>query len=196
MKRLIVFAAAVALAAAGCSSEPEELSGFVRDPLPNVASASLPDVSNGGADFAMRAPEGEVLILYFGYTSCPDVCPTTLADLKSALREAGDTAEKVNVAMATIDPDRDTDDVITGYVQSFIPGAHALRTDSEEELRAAADTFGADYGVTVTDEGVHEVFHTAHLYAIDDAGLLQVTWAFGTEPENIARDLEILLSAG
>jgi protein SCO1/2 len=196
VKLLTVFAAVFVLAVAGCSSEPKELSGFVRNPLPNVASASLPDVSNGGVDFAMRAPDGEILVLYFGYTSCPDVCPTTLADLKSALRQAGETAERVNVAMATIDPGRDADEVITGYVQSFIPGAHALRTDSEEELRAAADTFGADYGVTLNDEGVYEVFHTAHLYAIDDSGLLQVTWAFGTEPENIARDLEILLSAG
>lgn len=196
MRRLLIVAAIVGLVAASCSSTTDELSGFVRTPLPNVASASLPDVSDGGADFTMQAPDGEILILYFGYTSCPDVCPTTLADLRSALREAGDTATEVNVAMATIDPGRDSDEVITRYVQSFIPDAHALRTDSEEELRAAADTFGADYGVTVTEDGTYDVFHTAHLYAIDDAGVLQVTWAFGTEPESIARDLEILLSTG
>lgn len=195
MRRIPALIAAGALIVAGCSSEPEELSGFVRTPMPNVASASLPDVSNGGAAFKMQAPAGEILILYFGYTSCPDVCPTTLADLRSALREAGDNADSVNVAMATIDLERDTDEVITGYVQSFIPEAHALRANGEDELRAAADTFGADYGVTVTEEGKYEVFHTAHLYAIDDAGLLQVTWAFGTEPESIARDLGILLSA-
>lgn len=196
MRRLFLVAAVATLVAAGCSSEPEELSGFVRTPLPNVGSASLPDVSNGGVDFNMQAPEGEILILYFGYTSCPDVCPTTLADLRSALRQAGDTADAVNVAMATVDPGRDPDEVITGYVQSFIPGAHALRTDSEDELRAAADVFGADYGVEVTEDGRYEVFHTAHLYAVDDAGILQVTWPFGTEPESIAGDLEILLSAG
>ena len=61
------------------------------------------------------------------------------------------------------------------------------------ELRAVADAFGADYDVTITDEGVYEVIHTAHLYAIDDEGLLQVTWPFGTEPDDIARDLQILL---
>ena len=196
MTRLVVLVAAFALLTAGCSSEPDELSGFVRTPLPDVGAASLPDAANGGVDLAMQAPEGEVLILYFGYTACPDVCPTTMADLRAALREVGDDAEKVNVAMATIDPERDTDEVITRYVQSFIPGAHALRTDSEQELRAVTDVFGADYGVSVADDGTYEVFHTAHLYAVDDAGLLQVTWAFGTEPESIARDLEILLSAG
>jgi protein SCO1/2 len=196
VRRLLVLMATVFLLSTGCSSEPEELSGFVRNPLPNVSSASLPDVSNEGVPFSMQAPAGKILVLYFGYTSCPDVCPTTLADLRAALEEAGDTAENVTVAMATIDPERDTDEVITGYVQSFIPEAHALRTDSEEELRAAADTLGADYGVTVTDEGKYEVFHTAHLYAIDDAGMLQVTWPFGTEPASIADDLEILIGAG
>ena len=147
MRRLVVGLSLVLLAA-GCSSEPAQLSGFVRDPLPDVSVASLPDVSSDGVDLSMRAPEGEILLLYFGYTSCPDVCPTTLADLRTALRQIGDTATRVNVAMATIDPERDTDEVITGYVQSFIPGAHALRTDSPDELRAAANVFGADYGVS------------------------------------------------
>lgn len=192
MKRLLAVSALV-LAVAACSTEPAELSGFVRDPLPDVSTASLPDVSSGGGAFTMRAPQDEILLLYFGYTSCPDVCPTTLADLRSALRELGDTATKVNVAMATIDPERDTDEVITGYVQSFIPEAHALRTTDPDELRVAADYFGADYGVSVDKEGKYEVFHTANLYAIDDGGRLQVTWPFGTEPESIAADLEILL---
>jgi protein SCO1/2 len=194
MRRLVVGLSLVLLAA-GCSSEPAQLSGFVRDPLPDVSVASLPDVSSDGVDLSMRAPEGEILLLYFGYTSCPDVCPTTLADLRTALRQIGDTATRVNVAMATIDPERDTDEVITGYVQSFIPGAHALRTDSPDELRAAANVFGADYGVSEDDDGKYDVFHTANLYTIDDVGLLQVTWPFGTEPESIAADLEILLEA-
>ncbi len=192
MKKLAIVGALVLLAAA-CSDEPAQLSGFVRDPLPDVSAASLPDASNGGADFAMRAPQDEILILYFGYTSCPDVCPTTLADLRSALRDLGDDAEKVTVAMATIDPERDTDEVITGYVQSFIPGSHGLRTTDPEDLRDAADFFGADYGVSTDDDGKYEVFHTANLYAIDDGGLLQVTWPFGTEPENLTTDIEILL---
>jgi protein SCO1/2 len=193
MRRLVLVVALLSLVAAACDSDPVELSGFVRTPLPNVGGSSLPDASAGGVDFAMQAPAGEILVVYFGYTSCPDVCPTTLADLRSALRKMGDDASRVQVAMATIDPGRDTADIITGYVQSFVPAAHALRTDDGAELRAAADTFGADYGVTITDEGDYEVVHTAHLYAVDDAGRLQVTWPFGTEPEAIAQDLGILL---
>ncbi len=126
-------------------------------------------------------------------------CGSEVAELSGIVRtplpDMGDDAEHINVAMATIDPGRDTDEIITDYVQSFVPGAHGLRTGDEGELRAAADVFGADYDVTITDDGDYEVIHTAHLYAIDDTGHLQVTWAFGTEPETIAQDLQILLGA-
>lgn len=196
MRRIVAAVAVLSLLSAACSSEPEELAGIIRTPAPSMLEASLlPDASAGGVPFEMRAPVGDILLVYFGYTACPDVCPTTLADLRSAFRKIGDDADRVTVAMVTIDPERDTDDIITGYVQSFIPSAHALRETNADALRAAADVFGADYDVTITDEGVYEVIHTAHVYAIDDEGLLQVSWAFGTDSETIASDLQILLGA-
>ncbi len=153
----------------------------------------FPDAGAEGAPFQMVAPQGDLLLVYFGYTSCPDVCPTTLADLKKALADLGDDAARVTVAMETIDIGRDTDEIISEYVQSFIAGAHGLRARDDATLRAAADAFGADYDVTVGDSGEYEVMHTAHLYAVDDQGNIQVTWTFGTEPETIARDIRILL---
>ncbi len=193
MRKTVVALTLLSVVATSCSSEPEELSGFVRNPLPFVADIALPDAGAAGAHFEMRAPDGELLLVYFGYTSCPDICPTTLADLKKALEQVGDDAAKVTVAMETIDIERDTDYIISGYVQSFVPDAHGLRARDDETLRAAADAFGADYGVTITDDGEYDVLHTAHLYAVDDQGLIQVTWAFGTEPEIIAKDIELLL---
>ena len=115
------------------------------------------------------------------------------ADVKKVMAELGDQADKVTVAMETVDIDRDTDEVITAYVQSFVPDAHGLRAKDDTTLRAAADIFGADYDVLVDDEGKIDVLHTAHLYAVDDEGLLQVTWAFGTPPETIAKDIRLLL---
>ncbi len=193
MKKMVAVVALLGLLATACSSEPEELSGFVRTPLPSVADIALPDASAGGAPFQMVAAEGELLLVYFGYTECPDICPTTLADIRKALRELGDDADKITLAMETIDIDRDTEDIISAYVQSFVPDAHGLRAPDDVTLRAAADAFGANYSVEVNEDGAYEVGHTAHTYAVNDEGLLLVTWAFGTEAEVIAQDIRLLL---
>ncbi len=177
---------------AACGSEPAQLTGFVREPTPVVATVALPDVSDDGAPMTMTAPDSGLLLMYFGYTGCPDVCPTTMADVRRALSDLGDDASRVEVAMATIDPDRDTDDILTGYVQTFVPNAHALRTDDDDALRTAADAFGADYGVTVDGDDI-EVLHTGHVYVVNDQGELLVTWPFGTTSEDMTTDMQLLL---
>ncbi len=160
-----------------------------------MSDVALPDVSNEGVPFEMIAEEGGVLVVYFGYTSCPDVCPTTMADVRQALSEMGDAADEISVAMVTVDPARDTDEILADYIQYFVPGAHALRTEDDEALRAAADVFGADYGVTKAADGRVEVAHSPWLYAVDDEGVLRVVWAFGASPEAIAADLTDLVSS-
>lgn len=190
MRRIwLLVALAVAVAACG---EPRELAGFVRTPAPSVASSSLPDVAAGEA-FQFVAPPDGLLVLYFGYTSCPDVCPTTLADLRAALEDLGADADRIEVAMATVDPDRDTAEVLTGYLQSFISDAHPLRTESPDELASAAESLGVVYDVSTTDDGEVEVIHSGNLYAIDDEGSLLVTWPFGVSVDDIRLDLEALL---
>jgi len=195
--RRVVPAAVLLLAflSAACGSAPAELAGYVREPLPEVGGVTLPDASRGGEAFAMRAAPGEILVVYFGYTSCPDICPASMADVRTALGDLGDLADRVAVAMVTVDPDRDTPEVLTGYVQSFVPGSHALRSDEDPPLRRAADLFGASYDVSVADDGTVEVGHTASLYAVDDEGLLRVTWPFGTPAADLAADLRLLLEA-
>ena len=191
----LAVALAVALLATACGSDESggEIRGIQRTPEPDVGQTSLPDVSAEGAELSFVAPEGELLLVYFGYTHCPDVCPTTLADVRSALGDLGDDADRVDLAMATIDPDRDTGDVLTPFVQSFVPGAHALRTTDDAQLQAAADLFGVTYDVAEGDEGEVEVTHSGFLYAVDDQGRLVVSWAFGTPAEDVAHDLELLL---
>ena len=193
--RPMLLAAGLVLAACGGSADrPATLAGTVREPAPDVAAVSLPDASTGGT-LAMRGPDNGLLVMYFGFTSCPDVCPTTMSDLRAALRDLDEAErERVEVAMATIDPGRDSGDTLTRYVQTFAPGGHALRTDDADELRGAADAFGADYSVTAKPGGEPEVSHTAWLYAVDDRGRLRVQWPFGTPSDDIANDLSILLS--
>lgn len=182
------------LTACGDDAPAKVLSGYELSPAPVVGSITLPDSTNGDADFAMKADDGRLLIVYFGYTQCPDVCPTTLAEVKKAFKEMGSAADRVDLAMATIDPNRDTDEVISGYVQSFIPAAHALRTEDPEKLRAAADAFGVSYSVTPTADGKFEVTHSAAMYVVDSTGTVLVTWPFGLAADAIATDLEILLA--
>lgn len=192
MKGKWLSALVVALVVAGCGASEPELSGFVRDPAPEVGGTSIPDVAHGGEPFRLVAPEGSILVVAFGYTSCPDVCPTTMAHVRSAAQSLGSMGERVEVAFVSVDPGRDTPEVLNAYMAHFSDRPHALRTDDPARLRAVALAFGADY--TVTGSGVSTVVeHTADLYAVDDQGRVRVTWPFGTRWQSVARDLKTLL---
>src|SRR5690606_40197961 len=85
-----------------------------------------------------------LLLVYFGYTSCPDVCPTTMADVSAALVDLPpDKAGRVRVAMVTVDPERDTDEILAGYLAHFFSRGIALRTDAPTAIEAAAAAYGA-----------------------------------------------------
>lgn len=141
----------------------------------------------------MVAEPDRVLVVYFGYTSCPDICPTTMADLRLAVQQLGDDAERIDVAFVTVDPGRDDAERITRYIQAFFPDGHALRTDDPVRLEEAAFPFGAAYQVVTHEDGEVEVAHSAFLYAIDSDGVVQVQWPFGFTSEDMASDLEKLL---
>lgn len=191
--RLISLALLLGLLVVACGAGSEELTGFVREPVPDVGDRTLPAVSSGGADFSLVAPDDGLLVVYFGYTSCPDVCPTTMSDLRSAVKDLGNDADRVEVAMATIDPGRDHDELLTNYVHAFFGDGHALRTDDPDELASVAEVFGAVYSVEETADGDIEVVHTGHTYVVDDQGKLRLTWPFGTTTEDMTSDMRILL---
>jgi protein SCO1/2 len=187
-------AATVLLVLSACGGDDErELAGYLREPEVRVDEAALPDVSRGGEPFTMRAQPDGLLLVYFGYTNCPDVCPTTLTDVRAALRQMDDDqAARVDLAMVTIDPARDAPG-LTDYVQTFVDGAHALVTDDDELLREAADAFGVSYLVTTNDAGEIEVSHSPQLYVVGDDGTLLLTWPFGVTPDDLAADIDVLL---
>ncbi len=179
-------------AASGAERGPDGLAGFRRDPAPDVGQFSLPDLANGGADFALRADPGELLVVYFGFTHCPDFCPTTLSDLKLARNRLDEAdAARVDVAMATVDPERDLP-VLADYIGSFFEDGKALGTDDAALLSRVAAPFGVGYDVYETANGT-QVDHTTFLYAVDDEGKLTLSWQFGITIDDLASDLEILL---
>lgn len=189
----VAIAGVLLLALGACGGE-HTFAGYERIPPPNVAGVVLPSVEadSTSTEFAFRPPEDELLLVYFGFTSCPDVCPTTLADVRSALEDLGDDADRVTVAMITIDVEVDTPELLVNYVRSFVPDALAIRSEDDSVLRVAAGQFGADYGKSEVD-GETEVYHTASLYAVDDTGDLVLTWAFGTAASDMAADMAELL---
>ncbi len=173
--------------------EDRELAGYVRDPAPAVDAVAIPDLSQGGTEFTLSANDGELLVVYFGYTNCPDVCPTTLADYRQAKRKlSDDDRAKVDLAMVTIDPERDIP-VLSDYVQSFDDEAHTLGTDDQAALLSVAEPFGVSYQVVTNDAGEIEVGHSSQLFVVNDQGELVLTWQFGTTADDIAADLEQLL---
>lgn len=176
----------------GESSDPA-LSGIVRDPAPEVDLVALPSLTVPGEKVEFRADEGELQVVYFGFTNCPDVCPTTMADLTVALRMLDDDqADDVEVVMVTVDPDRDLD-ILDDYVTSFVPDAVAAGTPDTDLTAEAGEPFGASWEVRETDDGTIEVDHSPFLYAVDDQGELVLTWQFGASSQDMADDISTLL---
>lgn len=186
----------LALFASSCSREPQALRGIVRDEPLNVASVSLPDVTRESAPssrFDMRAAPGELLFVYFGYTACPDLCPTTLAKWKSAMRQTSDAAALVDTVFVTVDPARDTPRILNDYVGSFVDRFRVLRTTSPAEMQSALDAFLAAATIETSAEGKVEVSHTTVAYLVDERGEVVIEWPFGTSANAMASDLKILL---
>jgi protein SCO1/2 len=185
-----VLLAAVSLAACG-SGGSATLSGAVRSPMLQVGSVKVTDVrtSDSGTPFTTRARPGGLLLVYFGYTHCPDVCPATLADVRAALTKLGASAQRVELAFVTVDPSRDTAPVMRKFVDQFVPDAHLLRASSTAELTAAERAFLIS--AKALRDGTFD--HSASIAVIDQHGTVLVEWPYGIEPDAIQRDLHTLL---
>jgi len=203
-RRSLSLCAAVAgllLVLASCGSSADQaLVGIVRDEPLEVGAVTVTDVTSEGdyaehdPVFTMKAQPGRLLVVYFGYTNCPDLCPTTLAALKGARTVIGDSGDRFDVAMVTVDPARDTAEVLNGYLASFGDLFHALRPASDDELASAEEPFLASSSVVTGDDGKVEVGHSATAYVVDDRGTVLVEWPFGIGKDGMANDLKILLN--
>jgi len=156
-------------------------------------------------DFTLTAHSGErvslsdfaekVVLLYFGYTYCPDVCPASLAQLAKATNAlTGEEKDEVQVMMITVDPKRDTKELLAEYIGYFDPSFLGL-TGSETEISTVADAYGVYFEKQESgSETEYLVNHTASVFAIDKDGYLRLLYPFGTPGENIASDLRQLVS--
>lgn len=149
--------------------------------------------THNGQTASLSDYRGKIVLLYFGYTFCPDVCPTTLANIKNALEELGKQAGDVQVLMVTVDPERDTPEVLGEYLGHFSPDFIGL-TGIEEQIAEVAALYGVYYGKTEgSDATDYLVDHTASLMVIDEEGHLKLIYPYGTPAGDIADDLAYIM---
>ena len=145
-------------------------------------------ITYDGQDVHLEDYEGKIVLLFFGYTNCPDVCPTTLARLKQVEASLAEKSNDVAVIMVTTDPSRDTTQKLKSYLANFNPSFIGV-TGQPADLAAA----WANYGVSVLDDGTT---HSARVYVIDPKGHLRMTFPAEMTPDDMVSDLLLLMGEG
>jgi protein SCO1/2 len=136
---------------------------------------------------------GKLVAMFFGYTHCPDVCPTTLSDFAMALKSMGVDAKKVQVIFVTVDPERDTPDILKKYVPAFNPTFLGMVTDPAHLVMLAKEYKVVYEKTSGRKQGDYLIDHSAGTYIYDQEGRLRLLMPYGSGAEVIAKDLKALL---
>ena len=161
---------------------------------PPVAAPQFELTDINGQPFQLSDLDDQVVVMFFGYTSCPDVCPVTLTEFLQIRSKLGEAAEDVSFVFVTVDPERDTPERMRKYLTNFDPEIIGLTGE-----RGELEPVWADYGVyQAKAEGGSEsnylVDHSSRVYVIDADGNLRLTYLFGTENQLITEDVRHLVS--
>ena len=172
--------------------------------LTSSAQAELKEYGSMGGDFTLPSSldrpvslsefRGQVVILFFGYTACPDICPTTMVRVQQALKELDpDVEAQVQPLFISVDPERDTPEQLQGYVTYFHPRFIGL-TGSLDELKAVARQYGAFFAKDTRTETAagYLVAHSGYVYLLDGEGELRGLYRQDAEPEEMADDITTL----
>ena len=137
---------------------------------------------------------GKAVVLFFGYTHCPDICPTTLVDMAEVMKKLGSNAARVQVLFVTVDPERDTPEVLAKYVPAFDPGFLGMSGDAAATKRAAQE-FKIFYEKRAgSTPSSYTVDHSAQSYVIDPQGRLRLFVRHERIAQDLAEDLRVLLT--
>jgi protein SCO1/2 len=181
------------IAAAGCGERTQAPKFRLTDisGAPFGAGFSLTD--HNGQPRTLSDFKGKVVTVFFGFTHCPDVCPTALAEMAQVVRELGSDAGRVQVLFVTVDPERDTPDVLKRYVPSFHPDFLGLHGDAEAIARTAKE-FKVFHQKQPVSGGGYSVDHTAATYIYDTHGRLRLFAGYGQGGAALVHDVRILLA--
>ena len=194
---LVAGAAAAALTLAGCEpggapSAKQVFRGVDITGADYARTLSLPDQT--GTVRSLADFKGKVIVVFFGYTQCPDVCPATMAELAQIKKAMGKDGERVQGLFVSVDPERDTPEILKAYMASFDSSFVALR-GNVDQTKAAAKEFKVFYGkVPGKTEGSYTVDHTAGSFIFDPAGKVRLFVRYGTGAEPLMADLKALLA--
>lgn len=188
---LTSIAAGMALAATGCAEQKPQFKAVDITGADYAKDFALPD--QDGQPRSLKDFQGKAVVVFFGFTQCPDVCPTTLSELAEAKKLLGADGAKVQGVFITVDPERDTQPVLKAYMANFDPSFVALR-GSPEQLAVTAKDFKVYYkkaeGKT---PGSYSMDHSAASYVYDPQGRLRLYVRYGQGPQALASDLKLLL---
>jgi protein SCO1 len=172
-------------------SRPYSFNGVTLDPKVGIKDFTLTD--QNGKPFNLGNQRDKIILIFFGYTHCPDICPVTLSDYGSIRAKLGDKANKVQFVFITVDPERDTAARLKNYLEIFDPNIIGL-TGERNELKSVWDSFFVyQEKVEVGSASGYLVDHTSRIYMVDEKGNLFLTFHFGTTSEEMAADIIHLL---
>lgn len=135
---------------------------------------------------------GKVQLVFFGFTQCPDICPTALAELSEVLRSLGDQASRVQVLMISVDPERDTPEVLRAYVSGFNPNFLGL-TGTPAQIKQVAASFKAYYAKAPAAKGGYSMDHSSSFYLLDPKGEARVLVSNNAGSDALVHDIKLLL---
>lgn len=175
----------------GCGERRPAFHGTAYEPPAAAPAIRIPDASGG--TFDLTAQKGNAVLLFFGYTNCPDVCPLTLENWTKVKRALGSAADKVRFVMVSVDPARDTPAVIRDYVHRFDPDFVGL-SPSPTLLPSLEQAYGVASvpEPAAGDSAAGSIMHSARIFLIDPQGRLRVTYPSDAAAEEIAEDVREL----
>lgn len=185
--------AMVAVLLSACSPSTEESSLFGTDITGADFATDFKLTDHHGETRQLSDYQGKVVALFFGFTHCPDICPTTMADLAAAMKLMGKNSDHVQVLFVTVDPERDTQAVLSEFVPSFDSRFVGL-TGTTEEIERTAQTFKIFYAKQQEPgQSGYSFDHSAGVYVYDKKGKIRIYLKYGQKPQEIAHDLSRLL---
>ncbi|MDX1520037.1 MAG: SCO family protein [Anaerolineae bacterium] len=192
----LIFVIGISLAITGCQALAGEYTFKGTHLQPTMPLPDFELLDTNGEPFRLSDADGELTLVYFGYTFCPDVCPLTLADLHATL-EGLDSREQINVVFISVDPERDTPELVAQYVAAFDPTFIGL-TDTPERTQAAMEAFGvfSEKEEAVGSAADYLVTHSSRVFLVNRQGEIEGLYSFDFAPEDLRSDLEFLLNQG